>query len=280
MTPLEYCRDKAAPPGSSLHYAIYFADRSKQPALYALYGYHAELVEISRKISDRGVAAAKLGWWREELARAFQGTGQHPVSQALHEHALTRFDLPRDDFEQVIEGVAMDLEYGLYPSFKQLSLYCHRIGGAVTRLAVNVCGYSDTRTTRFAHDLGMGLQLAELLHDFRPHLDAGRVYIPEDELQQAGVSQAELLRAQDSDRARALFGKQARRIEDFFDSALAHLPEQDRARQRPALILIELYRTLIREMAAEDYPLLKRRVFLTPIRKLWIAWRTARRAKA
>lgn len=278
MQPVEYCQQKAAPHGSSLYYAIYFADRTRQPALYAVNAFHAELAAIVREVSDPKVAQIKLKWWEEELARAFEGKGAHPVSQALQEHALPHYNLQKEYFEQVIEGVQMDLEYGLYPSFKELSLYCHRIRGSIAHLSVEICGYSDRNTVRFAHDLGMGLQLMELLRDVRPHADAGRIYIPEDEMQRAGVSQAQLLRAQSSDAVRALFAEQAARVRDFFASALERLPEADRYAQRSNLILIRHAQALLKEMEADGLPLLERRYSLTPIRKLWIAWRTARQA--
>jgi phytoene synthase len=277
MTPEEYCQQKAAPAGSSLYYALYFADPAKRPALAALYAYQREVTEVVQAVREPAVARAKLQWWREELQRTFDGQPQHPITQALQQDVIGRYKLAREYFEQVIEGTEMDLEYGVYPSFKELSLYCHRAGGSITQLAVDVCGYQDRQTVRYAHDLGMGLCLTSLLRNVRRDVDAGRIYLPEDEMRQTGVSRDDLYQRQTPERVRELFALQAERIRAFFAQALERLPAQDRPVQRPGLILAQLDLTLLDEMEREGFPLLERSFRLTPIRKLWIAWRTARR---
>jgi len=280
MTPQDYCADKAAHRGSSLHYALFFADRRQRPALQAVHAFYKEVLGIPRQVSDPGVARTKLGWWREELNRAFAGQGQHPVSQVLQSEVLPRYSLPKDAFEQILEGAAMDLEYGSYPSFRQLSLYCHRTGGPLAQLSIEICGHTQTETARAAHDLGMGFQLLSLLRRLRDELALGRLYIPEDELHQAGVSEAELQRPHSSEALRRLFTEQADRAEKFLAQGLEQIAPADRSRQRCTIILAELYRALFVELRAEGFPLLERRTHLTPIRKLWTAWRTARRLGA
>lgn len=277
MTPQEYAADKAAPPGSSLHYALYFAARRHQPALRALHAYQREVTEIVHECRELSVAKVKLRWWQEELARVFDGQPQHPVAQALQQDAVGPYRLAKEYFEQVLEGVDMDLEYGLYPSFKELSLYCHRVGGSVTQLAVEICGYQDRHAPRFAHDMGMAFQLFSQLRHVRRNAARGRFHIPEDEMRQAGVSQQDLLLPQTTDKVRALFAQQAERIEKFMDQGLERLAPQDVAPQRPTLVLAELYRRLLGEMRREGFPLLEREFHLTPIRKFWIAWRSSRR---
>jgi 15-cis-phytoene synthase len=278
MSPLEYCQAKAAPAGSNAYYAVYFAEPAQRAALLAVLAIQAELVEIRDEVKEAGVARVKLNWWREELGRAFSGQARHPASQALQEQ-LGRFKLEAEPFEQMIEAVGMDLEYGSYPSLTELSLYCHRMGISLAQLIAAIGGYSDRGTLRFAHHLGMGLQLARLLTETRRQALAGRVYIPEDELAPAGVAPEQLLQARDDERLRGVFAVQAERIESFFDQAEAQLPDVDRWNQRSGLILAELDRALLAELRADQFPLLEKEYHLTPIRKLWIAWRTARRQK-
>lgn len=278
MDPIDYCRGKAAPPGSSLHYALLFAEPQTRSALLALHAFRAEVTEIVDECSDPGVATVKLDWWQEEVGRLFDGRARHPVGQAL-QPAVAEHALPREPFVELLEGAGMDLEYGGYPSFRELSHYCHRVGCSIAQLAATVCGYQDPETTRYAHDLGMALQLTRLLRDVRRHADAGRVYIPEDEMRRAGVERSDLLQPEVGERLRGLFSEQGERAVQFFDQALARLPAVDRRRQRPGLILAALYRALLREMARDGYPLLARRHHLTPLRKLWIAWLTDRRLR-
>lgn len=276
MTPEEYCRAKAAPRGSSLYYALYFADRRKQPALYAVHAFHAEVMGVSREVSDASVGQVKLNWWREELARLYAGTGRHPVSEAL-QPALERYNLAREYFEEILEAAETDRLYNAYPSFKQLSLYCHRAGGALQHLTAEINGYEDRATARYAHDLGMALQLTEILRNVRLDAERGQVYLPEDELQQAGLDRADLLKPATGERLREFFALQADRIDKFFDQAFERLAPEDARAQRSNLILAVLYRELLAEMREENFPLLDHAIHLTPLRKLWLAWRTARR---
>lgn len=276
MTPQEYAERKAAPRGSSLYYSIHVAPRSQQNALRALYAYQREVTEIVREVSDPAVAKAKLRWWREELERTFAGQPQHPVGKALFDDLLPRMADAREPLFQVIDGVDMDLDYGLYPSVRELVDYCHRVGGGITRLAVRLCSDDTPELARYAHDLGMALQLFTLLRRVRRDLDAGRLYIPETDLQEAGVSQSDLLQHRTTDAVRQLFAMQAARIRDFFSHAFEHLPPGARYQQRSGIVLARLYQAQLDEMETEGYPLLERGVHLTPIRKYWIAWRTAR----
>jgi phytoene synthase len=279
MTPQEYAAQKAIPPGSSLYYSIYFAPRERQPALRALYAYQREVTDIVRTVREPTVAAAKLSWWRQELDRMFDGRPQHPVGQALAQDVLPQHGFTKEPFADVIAGVQMDLDYGLYPTFGELSQHCHRVGSTITELAVEVCGYREPATKTYAHDLGMALQLFTLLRDVRRDLDAGRLYLPEADMQETGVRREDLLARRTTEPVRRLFALQASRIRDFFDSAFRHLPPEDAARQRSSVVLARLYQVQLGEMEAEGFPLLERSVHLTPLRKFWIAWRTARRRR-
>ena len=278
MNPQLYCHNKVAPRGSSLHYALLFAPQAHREGLEAAHAFYKEVTEIVHECSDPGVARVKLAWWREELARLFDGGGRHPVSQGLAP-VIERHGLAKEYFEEIIDGTEMDLEYGFYPSFRELSVYCHRLSGSLTHLSVEICGYNDRNTVRYAHDLGMGLQLARLLRETRNNAHAGRIYIPEDEMQGAGVTRGDLLAPQTSERLRDLFKAQADRAREFFDNALERIPAEDRHAQRAGLILMTLYREQLDAMEEDGYYLLEHAVRLTPLRKLWVAWRTARRQK-
>ncbi|KAB7623672.1 squalene/phytoene synthase family protein [Alkalilimnicola sp. S0819] len=275
MNAEQYCREKAAARGSSLHYTLRFAERDRQPALYALHAFHAEVMSAGREISEPAVASVKLNWWREELERLFRGEGRHPVSQALAP-ALERYNLPREYFEEMIQAAQTDLDYNAYPDFKALSLYCHRAGGALQELLVEVNGYRNRETSRYAHDLGMALQLGEILRRVRQDALVGRVYLPEDEMRRVGIDRGELLRPTTSDKLREFFALQADRIDDFTTQALQRLAPEDARAQRSGLIRLILQRRLLDELRAERFPLLDRGIHLTPLRKLWLAWRTAR----
>ncbi len=278
MDPIQYCQDKVAPPGSSHYYAIRVAPAGSQPALLAAHAFHAEVMAIPVEVSDPGVASVKLNWWREELDRILAGQARHPVGELL-QRAIREHGLPEEPLRHILDAAAMDLEYGAYPSFRELSVYCHHSGGSLARMLVGICGHSGPGSLDFAHDLGMALTLEAGLRNLRRDIQAGRVYLPEDEMRTAGVDRDMLFQRETADPLRRLLADHARRVEQFFAQAEQHLPAKDRRQQRSQLVLIALHRALLQEMARDDYPLLEQRYELTPLRKLWIAWRTARRAR-
>ncbi|MDZ7810064.1 MAG: squalene/phytoene synthase family protein [Arhodomonas sp.] len=216
--------------------------------------------------------------WGEELERALAGTAQHPAARALAEVHDQR-PLPREAVTELLEGVAMDLEYGAYPGFRELSIYCHRVGGAPVRLAVAACGADTAASAQFAHDLGMALPLIRGLRRLRPQLESGHTLIPDDELEDAGLGHRDLLERPADPEVRAFLDTQAERIEAFLDSALANVPPGEAPRLLPMSAHAHLYRRLLARLRVEGMPVLQGRQHLTPLRKLWYAWRFSRRAR-
>ncbi len=276
MDGIAYCRQKAAPEGSSLYYALLFAPARARDGLTALAAYRSEVLEVPREVSDPGVGAVKLNWWQEELERLGAGEPRHPVTQTLRPFLAEGPDAVTA-LAEVIEAARMDLEYGHYPTLRELTLYCHRAGGAVADLAWRMTGASGQDAAPFAHDLAMGLELTRMIRHLRRDLRAGRVYIPEDELVMAGLEADQLTQDNQMEARRQLLERQGRRARSFLDNAIRQLPQTSRPDQRYGLVLAVLYRQLLDSLAADDYPVIERQHHLTPLRKLWLAWRTARR---
>ncbi len=279
MDPLEYCRNKAAPEGSSFYYALLFAPPASRDGLLALAAFRTEVLEIPREVSDAGVGAVKLNFWQEELERLSHGQPRHPVAQALLP-AIEEYQLPTEGLSEVIEAARMDLEYGRYPTLRELTLYCHRAGGAVADMAWRLSPDTGQDAAPFAHDLAMGLELTRMIRHLRRDLRAGRLYIPEDELSLSGLDSTSLMTEEQASKRTQLLQRQGDRARRFLDSAIAQLPDGSRRHQLHGLVLAVLYRQLLDRIAADDYPVLTRQHHLTPLRKLWLAWRTARRPKS
>ena len=271
-----YCQDRAAPAGSNRYYAIRMAEPGQRDSLLAVHAFYLELTGIPLEVSEPGVAAAKLDWWREEIRRSRQGEARHPVARLLE--PLLGSEANLTDCLDLADGVALDLDYGAYPSFRELADYCHATGGPFGRLLARVCGQPGDDTTAYSHDLGMGLRLQELLMMTRQHARRGRCYLPEDEMRAAGVKRGELMAESASDALRHVFRGQAERIHSFLGRAEGHLDNRQRRRQRSNIALAALYRALLAEVGRSNFPLLEERQELTPIRRLWIAWRASRRA--
>jgi 15-cis-phytoene synthase len=276
MSPDDYCHDLAGRQDSDFRYSLLGLPLVQRQALVAIQAFQLETTQMVNGCRDPGVARTKLDWWRAEIGRLFAGEPQHPITRALHPR-LTRFNLPEEYFREILDGVAMDLDYDAYPSFAEMTLYVHRRGSTPALLAAEILGYQERRATpRFAHEAGALLLLFDLLCAVRQQAQQGRVYLPEDEMRRFGVHPGDLLAAQTTDRVRQLFAFQAERIRDYHRRALEHLPDADRYAQCNLLIRMELALALLVEIAEDGYRLLEQRTHLTPLRKLWLAWRLRR----
>ncbi|APZ42452.1 presqualene diphosphate synthase HpnD [Acidihalobacter ferrooxydans] len=276
MTPDEYCQQKAARSGSSFYYSFLFLPEERRRAIVALYAFCREVDDVVDECSDTGIASTKLAWWREEIDRLYAGVPQHPVTRALAP-AVQTYALAQEHLRDIIDGMQMDLDYDAYPSFTELSLYCYRVAGVVGLLATRIFGYTDEATLRYANDLGLAFQLTNILRDVREDAARGRVYLPLDELKRFGVAPETLRTSATTDAVRELFAFQASRARDYYRRAFDQLPDADRHAQRSGLIMAEIYLRLLDEIERDGYRILEHRIRLTPLRKLWIAWRTARR---
>lgn len=276
-TPQQYVQDKAAASGSSFYYAFLFLPPPRRAAITAFYAFCREIDDVVDEAHDPGVAAAKLAWWRSEVAQAFAGAPNHPVLQALMPH-VADYGITLSQLNAVIDGCEMDLNQTRYLDYAALKHYCHLVAGVVGEVASSIFGRSSDDTVRYAHTLGLAFQLTNIIRDVGEDARRGRIYLPVSELQQFDVKAHELLKREPpfgySDRFTALMRFQAERAHQLYDEAFALLPQQDRRAQRPGLMMAEIYRTLLREIEAGGFQVLHQRVSLTPLRKLWLAWRT------
>jgi phytoene synthase len=273
MTPEEYCRERAAHSGSSFYYSFLFLPPERRRAITALYAFCREVDDAVDEPSDPSVARATLAWWRGEIAQLFAGNPQHPVTRALAS-VIGPFGISEARLAEVMDGMEMDLNQSRYLNFAGLQLYCHRVAGVVGALAAGIFGYRNAKTLEYAQKLGLAFQLTNIIRDVGEDARKNRIYLPLDELKEFGVPAADILNARHSESFVRLMRFQAERARRCYDEALALLPAEDRRAQRPALMMAAIYRTLLDEIAGDDYRVLEQRTALTPIRKLWIAWRT------
>jgi phytoene synthase len=273
MTPEQYCQDKAARSGSSFYYSFLFLPPERRAAITALYAFCREVDDVVDETPDPQIAATKLAWWRTELDRMYAESPQHPVTQALLP-AVKRFNLPKEHLQEIIDGMEMDLTQTRYLDFKGLSLYCYRVAGVVGLMAAEIFGQTRRETSTYAVNLGTAFQLTNIIRDVGEDARRGRIYLPIEDLQKFGVNAADILNARYSDNFTALIKFQIERAEQYYDKAMAALPDEDRKTQRAGLIMAAIYRTLLAEIRRENGRVLHQRISLTPIRKLWIAWKT------
>ena len=179
--------------------------------------------------------------------------------------------LPQEQLLEIIDGMEMDLTQTRYLDFKGLSLYCYRVASVVGLLAAEIFGYTDRKTQKYAHDLGMAFQLTNIIRDVGEDARRGRIYLPIEDLQKFDVKAADILNARHSDNFRRLMEFQIARAEQYYEQAFANLPPVDRRAQRPGLVMAAIYRALLDEIRRDGCLVLSQRTSLTPLRKLWLA---------
>lgn len=270
MSPQQYCQQKTRESGSSFTLSFMFLPKEKRDAMTALYAFCREVDDVVDECTDYQIAQTKLAWWKQEVHRLFHETPQHPVTQAL-QPVVKRFNLQETHFIEIIDGMQMDTQYNRYADFEQLALYCYRVASVVGLLSAQIFGYSHPATLEYAHDLGMAFQLTNIIRDVGEDARRGRIYIPLDELERAGVTEEQLLNSKSSEQIQALLLKQIERAELFYDKALNQLPKADIKPQLPGLIMAAIYRALLEEIKPEPNLVLTHKIMLPPFRKLKLA---------
>ena len=273
MTPDQYCQQQAAQSGSSFYYSFLFLPAERRRAITALYAFCREVDDVVDECSDPALARTKLEWWRAEVDRLYAGRPQHPVTLALAPH-VEPFGIRQSLLSDVLDGMEMDLVADRYTDFAALRQYIHRVAGVVGLLAASIFGYHNPRTLEYAERLGTAFQLTNIVRDVGEDARKGRIYIPSDELARFGVPVSDVLGLRQSEAFAELMRFQIERADRSYAEAIGLLPAEDRRAQRPGLMMAAIYRTLLQEIRRDGCRVLSHRTTLTPLRKLWIAWRT------
>jgi phytoene synthase len=228
--------------------------------------------------SREAAARERIAWWRCELARCFDGEApESPQGQRLVPF-IAQFDLPRAPFDALIEGVEMDLGTRRYETFAELYEYCIRVASAVGLICLNIFGARDPGARQYAIDLGVALQLTNILRDIPVDMAQGRLYVPLDDLRAYGCTEADLLAEKAgagqgvrSAAVQALLRHQAERARDYYRRAARALPRGDRRSLAAAEIMGAIYRALLSRIERSGYDVFSRVVRIPRPRRAVIA---------
>ena len=270
MTPIQYCYEKVKASKSNFTWAFSFISQDRRDALISLYAFCREIDDIVDETLELEVATAKINWWKAEINRLFHETPQHPVTKSLL-NFVHIYELNEAYFIEMLDGMEMDLKFNRYENFKQLQLYCYRVAGVVGILSVKILGFKNQATLKYAHDLGIALQLTNIIRDVGEDARKNRIYIPLDELKEFNVPEDEILKFKESNRVSSLIMYQITRAEVFYKNAYHKLPKEDINPQIPGLIMGKIYETLLVEIK-RDKPeqTLNHKVLLPPFRKVLV----------
>jgi phytoene synthase len=273
MSPDDYCQQKTAQSGSSFYYSFLFLPPERRRAITALYAFCREVDDTVDECTDESIARIKLAWWRKEISSMYAGQQTHPVTQALQPH-IVPYKLKEEHLQAIIDGMEMDLNQTRYLDYAALGKYCWHVASVVGILSASIFGVTNPQTLQFAEKLGLAFQLTNIIRDVGEDARKGRIYLPINELQQFNVTAAEILNSKHSEKFEKLMAFQTARAQQAYDDAFALLPKEDRRAQRPGLMMAAIYRAVLTEVQADGYHVLNQRISLTPIRKLWLAWKT------
>ena len=276
MQPLDYCREKAQTSHSNFLASFRFLAPPQRDAMTILYAYCRELDDIVDDSRDPGVARATLAWWRQDLSKVFQANAapEHPVNQALRSiHPV--FRLPENELADIINGMEMDLHHSRYATFDDLQYYCYRVAGVVGRLIARILGYTQEATLQYAETLGLALQLTNIIRDVGEDARMGRIYLPQDELAQFGVSETSIIAATPTPQFAALMQFQFNRARDTYRQAVALLPAADKKAQKAGLVMASIYYALLLEIERDGLAnVLRYKIRIPNPRKMRIALKT------
>lgn len=271
---------KSTASGSNFYYSFLFLPPAQREAISTIYAFCHEVDNIADECSEPSVATQKLNWWSEEITRVFHATPQHPIGQSLSK-VIQKYPVQKLWFDELIQGMFMDLHYQGYQTFADLRAYCHCVASSVGMIAATIFGYKHRSTLEYAKQLGLALQIINIIRDIGEDARRGRIYIPEYYLQEFGITAQELLQLSIARPTNftALLTKMAQQARDYYKSALDALSIEDRALQRSGLIMAKIYLAILEEIELSNFAVLHQKITITPIRKLWIAWRTWHKEK-
>jgi phytoene synthase len=231
----------------------------------------SQMTEATRELATKSLAA-----WRAELKEVYEGTPTTPQGQALQPF-VRRFNLPQLQFEALVDGVEMDLSYHRYPNFDTLLQYCHRVASSVGLICVEIFGYRHQGARDYAVNLGVALQLTNIIRDVAVDLKKGRVYLPMDDLHWFQVTEDELRAGVVTPRVRQLMRYQCRRARDYYRRAAEQLPRADRGSLVAAEIMGAIYFGILRRIERARYDVFSRVIRVPRWRRalmalrLWVA---------
>ena len=248
MLALDYCRQKAAESHSSFLSGFRFLSVEKRNAITVLYAFCRELDDVVDGCTDPNVAQITLNWWRSDLEKVFNNEmPEHPVHQALKDIRAS-FDLPKNEFEALIDGMQMDLEQARYGSFDELKLYCHRVAGVVGCLIARILGFTNPKTLEYADKMGLALQLTNIIRDVGEDARQGRIYLPIEEMQKFNVPANVIMQCKPTDNFAKLMQFQVGRARETYREAMLLLPAADKKSQKVGLIMAAIYYALLNEI--------------------------------
>jgi phytoene synthase len=255
---------------TSFYYSFLALPRGKREAITAVWDF-CRVVDDAVDEPAAGGGEQALARWRDELTHLYEGREPETTPGRRLLPFIIQFNLPRTAFEDVIDGVAMDLEQRRYETFEALRQYCIRVASAVGLICVEIFGYRDLQSRDYAVDLGIALQLTNIVRDVGYDLRRGRLYIPLEDLRRFGCTEDDLRAGVVTENVRGLLAFQCDRARLYYHKAEQALPKPDARGLIAARIMAAIYTALLTEIERSRYDVFRRRIRVRRPRQALIA---------
>ena len=264
-----------APLGRPSNFGVAFAvlPPSQRDAIRAVHAWSRSVDDCVDEESDPARARAELDRWRREVAACYEGEPEERVSRALRPH-LHRYGIPRSHLEELVSGVEMDLTHTRYPTFEELRRYCYRVASVVGLICLRIFGEEEERGRGYAENLGLALQLTNILRDLGRDHARGRIYLPAEELEAHGYSEDALARHERDESFLGLMRFQAARVRGLFAAAEREARGLHPRRIVAAEIMGRIYRRLMDRIEESGFDVYAREIRVPRVERIWIAGRT------
>ncbi|MFP4588594.1 MAG: phytoene/squalene synthase family protein [Candidatus Acetothermia bacterium] len=267
LSPFAYCREVTKERAGNFYWAIVTLPKRERRAIYCIYAFARKCDDIADGERPSEEKRILLDRQREQVDRAYKHQVQAPLYQALAK-VVQDFDIPKKYFEELIGGVQMDLTRTRYSTFQDLRKYCYGVASTVGLILIEIFGYSSDKAQEHAVDLGIGMQLTNIIRDVKEDLQRGRIYIPREDFQEARYREEDLIEERDGEEFKQLIEIQAARARNFYASARQLFPYLPvRSRSCPAG-LYGIYKRLLNEMESSGWDVLSQRIELTTTQKI------------
>jgi phytoene synthase len=268
----DHCQRIAKEHARNFYYAFRTLPPKKRRAIYAAYAFCRFCDDIADEDLPSEEKDRLFGQMRQLLAQSRNSGSSNPVFKAL-EDATQAFGIPYEYFEEIIEGVEMDLTMTRFANFEELRAYCYKVASVVGLICIEVFGYEEATAREYAIDLGLAMQLTNILRDIKEDAQRDRIYIPQDEMAGFGYSEQELMSGVVNDAFRELMACQAARARHYFDSGKRLFPLVPAESRACPAVLHAVYSGVLDRIEASGYNVFERRIGLSTPEKLFLMTR-------
>lgn len=256
---------------SSFYYAFNLLPEEKRDAMNTVYAFCRKTDDIVDENKDStDLKYEKLRKWRIEFEKSFSGHSDFALLNKLGT-TISKFNIPLDPFFELIKGMEMDLQKDRYKSFDDLQLYCYRVASTVGLMCIEIFGYKHPSTKQFAIDLGIALQMTNILRDIGKDAKNGRIYLPQEDLARFNYTEKEIMSLAYNDNFKDLMIYETARAKQYFNSATTHLNLDDKKTMFAARAMQHIYYKMLEKIIASDYDVLHKEIKVNKIEKVGIA---------